>query len=70
MDVIDSIINGNSLPDTKIEELPLKKAPCEFRKSVAKRKWTLKKYFFAHTSRLGEIIYKIYHSLKCRNQSK
>lgn len=72
MDVIDSIVNKTELPETKIEELELTNTPPEFKKSVAKRKWTLKKYNFAHTSKFGEILYRFYHllKLKCQNQSK
>lgn len=70
MDVIDSIVNNTESPDTKIAELPLKKTPQEFKKSVLKRKWTLKKYQFAHSSRIGEFIYKLYHLIKCQSQSK
>lgn len=68
MDIIDCIVYKKEFSKTKIPELPLKKMPKQMKASVAKRKLVLAKYKFAHTSKFGEFIFKLYQFLKWRNR--
>lgn len=74
MDVIDEVLEGKEKNPLRIHELPLIETPIEFKKSVKKRKFLMKKVFiklrFVDNSKILTVLYNFLRSVKHSFQKK
>lgn len=74
MDVIDEVLEGKEKSPLRIHELPLIETPIEFKKSVKKRKFLMKKVFiklrFVDNSKILTVLYNFLRSVKHSFQKK
>lgn len=74
MDVIDEVLEGKEKNPLRIHELPLIETPIEFKKSVKKRKFLMKKIFiklrFVDNSKILTVLYNFLRSVKHSFQKK
>ena len=74
MDAIDEVLEGKKENSLRIHELPLIETPLEFKKSVKKRKFLMKKVWiklrFVDNSKILTVLYNFLRSIKHSFQKK